>query len=53
MKILGQKIPEPKELNAEVPEDLSAFLIKSLQEETAGRYQTAKDMLAELKKERA
>jgi serine/threonine protein kinase len=49
-KLLGQKIPDPKEINAEIPDDLAAFLLKSVKEDVAERYQSAKDMLAELKK---
>ena len=49
-KILGQKVPEPKELNAEIPDDLNVFLMKAINEDPTSRFQTAKDMLAELKK---
>jgi len=49
-KLLGQKTPVARELNPEIPEDLDLFLTKSIQEEATDRFQTAKDMLAELKK---
>lgn len=49
-KILGQKYPPPSELRDECPEELSEFVMKSLCEDAEERFQTAKEMLQELRK---
>ena len=40
--------PDPRKVNAQIPEDLGKLILKCLEKEKAKRYQSADDLLAEL-----
>jgi serine/threonine protein kinase/Flp pilus assembly protein TadD len=40
--------PDPRKLNAQIPEELGRIVLKCLEKEKAGRYQNADDLVAEL-----
>ncbi len=42
--------PDPKELNPQIPEDLSHLILKCLEKNREKRYQTPEDLLSELTK---
>jgi serine/threonine protein kinase len=49
MKHKSQPPPDPRGLNIQVPEDLSRVILKCLEKEKENRYQSAEDLLADLK----
>jgi TolB-like protein/tRNA A-37 threonylcarbamoyl transferase component Bud32/regulator of sirC expression with transglutaminase-like and TPR domain len=51
-EILSQPAPSPVRLNPEVPDDVVRILDKCLEKERAIRYQTAKDLHADLERAR-
>jgi tetratricopeptide (TPR) repeat protein len=50
MKHKGEQPKAPKELNWAVPDDLSSVILKCLEKDRAGRYQTAGAVRSELEK---
>jgi serine/threonine protein kinase len=42
--------PDPKDLNAQIPEDLSLLIMKCLEKDREKRYQSASELSSELKK---
>jgi serine/threonine-protein kinase len=48
VKHLQEKLVEPKALNVDIPDDVNKVVIKSMAKSADDRYQSAKDMLAEL-----
>jgi tetratricopeptide (TPR) repeat protein len=48
LKHKTQAPPEPREFNAQIPEDLSRVIFKCLEKEKKKRYQTAEEVLSEL-----
>ena len=50
MKHKGERPRDPKELNAQMPPDLSRVILKCLEKDKEKRYPGAEDMLAELTK---
>jgi len=48
MKHKGEVPKDPRELNAEVPADLSCVILKCMEKDKANRYQTPEDILSEL-----
>jgi serine/threonine-protein kinase len=49
-KILKDDIPEPHKINAKVPKEIEAVIMKALQKEVSKRYQTATEMRQDLEK---
>lgn len=49
-KILKDDIPEPHKINAKVPKEIEAVIMKALQKEVSKRYQTAAEMRQDLEK---
>ncbi len=47
-KILKDDVTEPHKLNANLPKELEAVIMKALQKEVSKRYQTANEMKADL-----
>jgi serine/threonine protein kinase len=45
-----EKPQDPKEMNAQIPQDLSSFILNCLEKEKEKRYQTAEELLSELTK---
>jgi serine/threonine protein kinase/Flp pilus assembly protein TadD len=50
MKHKGEIPKSPKQLNANIPDDLSAVILKCLEKDKAKRYQSAADVHSELEK---
>jgi tetratricopeptide (TPR) repeat protein/tRNA A-37 threonylcarbamoyl transferase component Bud32 len=50
MKHKGETPKNPKQLNPNIPDDLSAVILKCLEKDTAMRYQTASEVRSELEK---
>lgn len=50
MKHKGQIPKDPKEMNAQIPEDLSGVILKCLEKEKGNRYQSARSVESELEK---
>ncbi len=50
MKHKGEIPKRPKQLNANIPDDLSAVILKCLEKDKAKRYQSATDVHSELEK---
>lgn len=50
MKHKGEIPKDPKELNAQVPQDLSQVILKCLEKDAADRYQTADELHTDLEK---
>jgi serine/threonine protein kinase len=50
LKQLKAKAPNPRSLNADIPENFSRVILKCLEKEKERRYQSADDLLAELRK---
>ena len=50
MKHKGEIPVNPKQLNPQIPGDLSAVILKCLEKDKAKRYQSASDLRAELEK---
>jgi TolB-like protein/Tfp pilus assembly protein PilF len=50
MKHKGEVPKDPRELNAQVPSDLSSVILKCMEKDKANRYQTPEEILSELKK---
>jgi tetratricopeptide (TPR) repeat protein/tRNA A-37 threonylcarbamoyl transferase component Bud32 len=50
MKHKGEIPKSPKQLNANIPDDLSAVILKCLEKDKAKRYQSATDVHSELEK---
>jgi len=48
MKHKGEPPKDPKELNSQVPQDLSRIIVKCLEKNPESRYQTAAELLAAL-----
>jgi serine/threonine protein kinase/predicted Zn-dependent protease len=48
MKHKGETPKDPKELNAQIPEDLSRVILRCLEKDREERYQTADELLSEL-----
>jgi len=48
MKHKGETPRDPKELNAQIPEDLSQVILKCLEKSPDSRYQTAGELLSDL-----
>ena len=48
LKHKTQAPPEPREFNAQIPEDLSRVILKCLEKDKQKRYQRAEDVLSEL-----
>ncbi|MDX1357800.1 MAG: Stk1 family PASTA domain-containing Ser/Thr kinase [Clostridia bacterium] len=48
VKHLQEKLVEPKALNVDIPDDVNKVVIKAMAKSADDRYQSAKDMLAEL-----
>ncbi len=49
LKQKNEKPKDPKELNTQVPEDLSNIILKCLEKDKVMRYQSAKELLADLR----
>jgi len=49
MKHKNQAPPNPRDLNAQVTEDLSRVILRCLEKEKSHRYQSVEDLLADLK----
>ncbi|HVZ80879.1 MAG TPA: protein kinase [bacterium] len=49
-KILKDDVPEPHKINAKVPKEIEAVIMKALQKEVSKRYQTAAEMRQDLEK---
>jgi serine/threonine protein kinase/Flp pilus assembly protein TadD len=50
MKHKGEVPKNPKQLNANIPDDLSGVILKCLEKDKANRYQSASDVHSELEK---
>ncbi len=50
LKHKTQAPPEPREFNAQIPEDLSQVIFKCLEKDKEKRYQKAEEVLSELKR---
>jgi serine/threonine protein kinase/tetratricopeptide (TPR) repeat protein len=50
MKHKGEKPRYPKEFNPAIPDDLGGIILKCLEKDRAGRYQTAAEVRSELEK---
>jgi serine/threonine protein kinase/tetratricopeptide (TPR) repeat protein len=50
MKHKGEVPKDPRELNAQVPSDLSSVILKCMEKDKANRYQTPEEILSELNK---
>jgi len=50
MKHKSEPPPNPKELNVQIPEDLSSLILRCMEKDKEKRYQTAEDLLSELTK---
>jgi serine/threonine protein kinase/tetratricopeptide (TPR) repeat protein len=50
MKHKGERPRNPKEINPAIPDDLSSVILKCLEKDRAGRYQTAAEVRSELEK---
>jgi serine/threonine protein kinase/tetratricopeptide (TPR) repeat protein len=50
MKHKGEMPKDPKEFNAQVPQDLSRVILRCLEKDKANRYQSADDLHSELEK---
>ena len=48
VKHLQQKLTEPKTLNPDIPDDVNKVVIKAMAKSADDRYQSAKEMLAEM-----
>jgi hypothetical protein len=51
MKHMHEPLPEPREINPDVPESLNAFLLKALAKEPDDRFQSAVEMHAAIQNE--
>ncbi len=45
-----EKVPDPRKINAHVPLDLSRMILKCMEKEKEKRYQSAKEVLSDLRK---
>ncbi len=50
MKHKGEKPQDPREVNPQIPEELSQVILKCLEKSKEKRYQTAEELLSELSK---
>jgi formylglycine-generating enzyme required for sulfatase activity/cephalosporin-C deacetylase-like acetyl esterase/predicted Ser/Thr protein kinase len=50
MKQRSERAPDPQQQNPRIPASLSRLILKCLEKEPAGRYQSAEDLVTELKK---
>lgn len=50
MKHKSEIPPNPKELNAQIPEDLNRVILKCMEKDTANRYQQAEELFSDLEK---
>jgi serine/threonine protein kinase/Tfp pilus assembly protein PilF len=50
MKHKGEKPQDPREVNPQIPEELSQVILKCLEKSREKRYQTAEELLSELSK---
>ena len=50
MKQKSEPPPDPQQQNPQIPASLSRLILKCLEKEAPGRYQTAEDLVSELKK---
>jgi len=50
MKHKSERPPHPNKFNPQIPEDLSKIILKCLQKEKEKRYQSAEELLADLKR---
>jgi serine/threonine protein kinase/tetratricopeptide (TPR) repeat protein len=50
MKHKGERPKNPREFNQAIPDDLSSVILKCLEKDRAGRYQTAAEVRSELEK---
>ena len=48
IKHKSEKPPDPREFNAQVPEDLDGLILKCLEKDPANRFQSAEELLAAL-----
>jgi serine/threonine protein kinase/tetratricopeptide (TPR) repeat protein len=48
MKHKGEAPEDPREFNAQIPEDLSCVILRCLEKEKTGRYQNAEELRSEL-----
>ncbi|MFZ2053936.1 MAG: protein kinase [Candidatus Aminicenantales bacterium] len=49
MKQKSERAPDPKQQNPRIPDSLSRLILKCLEKEAAKRYQTAEELVSELK----
>ncbi len=50
LKHLQEEVVPPKNINSKIPESLNQLILKSMQKEPIKRYQSAKEMIADLQK---
>lgn len=50
LKHLQEEVVPPKNLNSKIPDSLNQLILKSMEKEPARRYQTAKEIIADLQK---
>ncbi|WP_160690304.1 Stk1 family PASTA domain-containing Ser/Thr kinase [Clostridium sp. C2-6-12] len=50
LKHLQEEVVPPKNINSKIPDSLSQLIVKAMEKEPVKRYQTAKEMIADLQK---
>lgn len=50
LKHLQEEVVPPKNINSKIPDSLNQLILKSMEKEPVKRYQTAKEMIADLQK---
>lgn len=50
LKHLQENVVPPKNLNSKIPDSLNILILKAMEKEPSKRYQTAKEMIADLQK---
>ena len=50
VKHRSEKPPDPRQINAHIPEDLNSLILKCLEKDAAKRYQSAEELLSALAK---
>lgn len=50
LKHIQEEVVPPKQINSKIPDSLNKLILKSMEKESSMRYQTAREMIADLQK---